>query len=276
MPLGPALVAREQRAVPERRAAAGSGVWVSNIPMAENYTYRDIAGMIDHSLVNPVLTTEELEAGIGVALAFQTATVCILPHYLPRCVELLAGSRVGPGTTVGFPHGSQTTGAKLAEAEEAIRAGAVELDMVANISRARSGDWVYLAREIRELAQAAHAGGAKLKVIFENCYLDTGTKIRLCEICAEAGADWVKTSTGFGAGGATMEDLALMRRHCPPSVGVKAAGGIRSLDALLEARALGVSRIGATRTVTMLSECRQRLGLEPIQAEAGAAPTGAY
>ncbi|MGH9534751.1 MAG: deoxyribose-phosphate aldolase, partial [Terriglobales bacterium] len=231
--------------------------------------------MIDHSLVNPVLTTLELEAGIRLALAFETATVCVMPHYLPRCVELLAGSAVGPGTTVGFPHGSQTIGAKRAEAEEALRAGAVELDMVANISRARSSDWEYLAEEIEELAQAAHGADAKLKVIFENCYLETGGKIRLCEICAAAGADWVKTSTGFGSGGATMDDLALMRRHCPARVGVKAAGGIRTFDALLEARALGVSRIGATRTAAILDECRRRLELAPIAAEAPT-PAGAY
>lgn len=238
--------------------------------MAETYTYPDIAQMIDHSLVNPTLTTEELEAGIAVALAYQTATVCIVPHYLPRCAERLRGSGVGPGTTVGFPHGSQTIAAKLAEAGEAMRAGAVELDMVANIGRARSGDWAHLTRELTALCQAAHGGGAKLKVIFENCYLDTAAKIRLCEICSQAGVDWVKTSTGFGSGGATMEDLALMRRHCPPAVGVKAAGGIRSLAALLEARALGVSRIGATRTAVMLDECRQQLGLPPIVAAAPA------
>ncbi|MGH9525379.1 MAG: deoxyribose-phosphate aldolase [Terriglobales bacterium] len=235
-----------------------------NRRMAENYTYPDIAQMIDHSLVNPTLTTEELEAGIAVALAYQTATVCIVPHYLPRCVELLRDSAVRPGTTVGFPHGSQTVAAKLAEAGEAMRAGAVELDMVANISRARGGDWAYLAREITALCRAAHDGGARLKVIFENCYLDTAAKIRLCEICGEAGVDWVKTSTGFGSGGATMEDLALMRRHCPAAVGVKAAGGIRTWAALLEARALGVSRIGATRTAAILDACRQQLGLPPI------------
>lgn len=238
--------------------------------MAEICTYQDIAQMIDHSLVNPALTPDELEAGIGVALAYQTATVCIMPHYLARCVARLRGSGVQPGTTIGFPHGSQTTNAKLAEAEEALREGAAELDMVANISRVRGGDWTYVAAEIGALAAAVHSGGAKLKVIFENCYLDAPAKIRLCQICSEAGADWVKTSTGYGSGGATMEDLALMRRHCPPAVGIKAAGGIRDLDTLLAARAIGVSRIGATRTAPMLDECRRRLGLEPVAA--GAAP----
>lgn len=238
--------------------------------MAESFTYADIAQMIDHSLVNPALTPDELEAGIGVALAHRTATVCIMPHYLRRCVALLRGSAVLPGTTIGFPHGSQTTAAKLAETQEALRDGAAELDMVANISRIRGSDWAFVAAEISALAAAAHDGGAKLKVIFENCYLDAAAKIRLCEICSAASADWVKTSTGYGSGGATMEDLALMRRHCPPPVGIKAAGGIRDLDALLAARALGVSRVGATRTAAILDECRRRLGLEPIAVPAGA------
>ena len=149
---------------------------------------------------------------------------------------------------------------------QALEDGATELDMVINISKARSGDWDYVAREIRELTEAAHAAKAKIKVIFENAYHDDASKIRLCEICAEIGVDWVKTSTGYAASGATMDDLKLMRKHSPAGIQVKAAGGIRDLDALLAVREIGVTRAGATRTATMLDDCRKRLGLSAIDA----------
>ena len=232
--------------------------------MSVDYSYSDIAKMIDHSLLNPALTVPELEAGCQLALRYDVASVCILPYYAARCAMLLAGSMVQPSTTIGFPHGGHTTAIKLAEAEQALKDGATELDMVINISQARSGQWDYVEREIRALTAAAHDAGAKIKVIFENAYLDDAAKIRLCEICGDIGVDWVKTSTGYASSGATLADLQLMRRHSPPSVQVKAAGGIRTLDALLEVRALGVSRVGATRTAEMLDECRQRLGLPAI------------
>jgi len=184
---------------------------------------------------------------------------------------LLAGSTVQPSTTIGFPHGGHTTAVKLAEVEQALQDGATELDMVINISQARSGQWDYVEREIRLLAETTHAAGAKIKVIFENAYHDDSAKIRLCEICGGIGVDWVKTSTGYAASGATLADLQLMRRHSPTSVQVKAAGGIRTLDALLEVRAIGVSRVGATRTAEMLDDCRQRLRL-PAFASAAIAP----
>ena len=241
--------------------------------MTSAYTYPDIAKMIDHSLLNPALTVPELEAGCELALRYDVASVCILPYYAARCAALLAGSTVQPSTTIGFPHGGHTTAVKLAEVEQALRDGATELDMVINISQARSGQWDYVEREIRALTQATHAAGAKIKVIFENTYHDDPAKIRLCQICGDIGVDWVKTSTGYAASGATLADLQLMRRNSPPGVQVKAAGGIRTLDALLEVRALGVSRVGATRTAEMLDDCRQRLGLpaivSPVVAPAG-------
>jgi deoxyribose-phosphate aldolase len=238
------------------------------------YSYSDIAKMIDHSLLNPALTVPELEAGCQLALQYDVASVCILPYYAARCAQILAGSNVQPSTTIGFPHGGHATAIKLAEAEQALKDGATELDTVINISQARSGRWDYVEREIRALTAAAHDAGAKIKVIFENAYHDDAAKIRLCEICGSIDVDWVKTSTGYASSGATLFDLVLMRRHSPPSVQVKAAGGIRTLDALLELRPIGVSRVGATRTAEMLDDCRQRLGLPAIAAAVSATPAG--
>ncbi len=228
--------------------------------MAVDYSYQDIAKMIDHSLLQPTLTDEELEAGCRVALEYDVASVCIKPYYLKRCVQWLHGSTVRASTTIGFPHGGHTTAMKLKEAEEALDDGGEELDAVVNIGKVLSGDWNYVQAEIVQLTRLTHEGGQKIKVIFENCYLQDQHKIRLCQICGEAGVDWVKTSTGYGSGGATHEDLRLMRKHSPPQVQVKAAGGVRTLDALLEVRALGVSRVGASRTAEMLDECRLRTG----------------
>jgi deoxyribose-phosphate aldolase len=245
----------------------------------ESYDYLDIAKMIDHSLLNPTLTTPELEQGCALALRYNVASVCIMPYALARCAELLAGSTVNASTTIGFPHGGHATAIKLAEARQALADGGQELDAVINISKARSGDWPYVRDELAVLTDTIHAGGAKIKVIFENAYLDREAKIRLCEISAEIGADWVKTSTGYAPTGATFADLELMRKHSPPRVQVKAAGGIRDLDALLAVRAIGVSRVGATRTESMLEECRKRLDLKPIsqtatQVPPATAPTG--
>jgi deoxyribose-phosphate aldolase len=233
-----------------------------------DYTYSDIAKMIDHSLLNPTMTVGDLESGCHLAVAYDVASVCIMPYYLKRCAELLKGSTVKPSTTIGFPHGGHATSIKRAEAEQAIADGCQELDMVVNISQTLSGNWDYVRRDIRAVVEAAHAAGRKVKVIFENCYLKDEQKIRLCEICGELEADWVKTSTGYGSGGATLDDLKLMRRHAPAHVQVKAAGGVRDLDAMLTVRALGVSRVGASRTKEMLDECRRRLGLPAIEATA--------
>jgi deoxyribose-phosphate aldolase len=228
------------------------------------YTYDQMAKLIDHSLLDPKLTDEGLEAGCRLARQYQVASVCIKPYFLARSVELLAGSGVEPSTTIGFPHGGHTTDIKRREAEEALDAGATELDMVVNIGKVLSGDWAFVTADIRAVVEAAHARRRIVKVIFENCYLDDGQKIRLCEVCGQVGADYVKTSTGYGQGGASIEDLRLMRKHAPAAVKVKAAGGVRSFDQLLDVWALGVSRVGASRTADMLDECRRRLGLPSL------------
>ena len=226
--------------------------------------YQTIAKMIDHSLLNPTLTDRELEEGCELAIRYDVASICIVPYYLARGAKLLAGATVKATSTVGFPHGVHTTAVKLAEVAQGLKDGAEELDAVINISKARSGDWRYVRDELKALAEAVHAGGAKIKVIFENAYLDDAAKIRLCEISAEVGADWVKTSTGYASGGATLADLELMRTHSPAHVQVKAAGGIHDLDTVLAMRAIGVSRVGTRSTAQILEELRKRLGMEAI------------
>jgi len=228
--------------------------------MTVDYTYADIAKMIDHSLLSPVLTREQLEAGCRLAVEYDVATVCILPYWLRPCAEILRGTTVRPSTTIGFPHGGHARAVKLAEARQALQDGGRELDMVVNLSAVLSEDWDYVRRDLAGVIEAAHAEGQRVKVIFENCYLGDPHKIRLCEICGELGADWVKTSTGYGSGGATLDDVRLMRKHSPPHVQVKGAGGIRDLDAQLAFRSAGATRIGASRTKEMLDECRRRLG----------------
>jgi len=225
-----------------------------------DYTYQDIAKMIDHSLLNPTLTAGELEAGCRLALEYDAASVCIMPYALKRCAELLLGSTVRASTTIGFPHGGHTTDMKRAEAERALADGGEELDLVVNISQVLSGNWDYVGQDIQAVIEVTHAAGQKVKVIFENCYLDDEQKLKLCEICSDLGANWVKTSTGYGTGGATMEDLKLMVDNTPDHVQVKAAGGVHDLDKFLEVRALGVTRIGASRTKALLDECKRRLG----------------
>lgn len=225
-----------------------------------NVLYHELAKMIDHSLLNPTITVDELEAGCRLALQYDVASVCIMPYYLRRCAEILKGSNVAASTTIGFPHGVHTMAVKVAEARQALADSGAELDMVVNISQVLSGQWAAVRNEIAAIVEIAHGEGGLVKVIFENCYLNDDQKIRLCIICGEVNADWVKTSTGYGSGGATDEDLTLMRRHTPPHVQVKAAGGVRTLDRLLEVRALGCSRAGATRTAAILDEARSRLG----------------
>jgi len=229
-----------------------------------NYTYADLAKMIDHSLLQPTMTVADLEAGCQLAVAYDCASVCILPYYLKRCAEILKGSTVVPSTTIGFPHGGHTSAMKVAEAKQALADGGRELDMVVNISQVLSGAWDYVRNDIKGVVDAAHDAGAKVKVIFENCYLKDEHKIKLCEICGELSADWVKTSTGYGTGGATLEDLTLMRKHSPAHVQVKAAGAVRDVDTLLKVRDAGATRCGASRTKDMLDDVRRRLNLEPI------------
>lgn len=239
--------------------------------MSSEYSYSDVAKMIDHSLLNPTLTWDDLEDGIALALAYDVASVCIMPYALKHCAERLRDSGVRASTTIGFPHGNHKTAVKVAEARQALTDGGEELDMVVNISKVLSGDWPYVKDDIRSVVEETHSRGQKVKVIFENAYLNTDQKIRLCEIGAAVHADWVKTSTGYAPSGATDADLILMRKHSPPYVQVKAAGGVRDLDALLRVRALGVTRCGATRTASMLDEARRRLGLSVIQVPAARA-----
>jgi deoxyribose-phosphate aldolase len=240
-----------------------------------NFTYQDVSKMIDHSLLNPTLTVADLERGIQLAIDYDVASVCILPCYLKRCAQLLAGSTVKASTTIGFPHGGHTTHIKRAEALRALEDGCEELDLVVNISAVLSGHWDYVREDIAAVIDVAHAANQKVKVIFENCYLQDEHKIKLCEICSQLRADWVKTSTGYGTGGATMEDLKLMRQHSAPHVQVKAAGGVRDLKTLLAVRALGVSRCGASRTREMLEEARTQLGLPSIQSSQNVASSPA-
>lgn len=239
-----------------------------------HYTYDDISRMIDHSLLKPTLTFVDFEAGCRMAVVYKTGSVCIQPHYLKRCAEILKGSGVKASTVIGFPHGGHTTSSKMAEAEQALADGGEELDLVCNISRVLSGDWDYVKAELKSVIELTHAAGQKVKVIFENCYLDEAQKIRLCEICTEVNADWVKTSTGYGTGGATMDDLRLMRKHSGSAVQVKAAGGVRDMDALLQCREIGVTRIGASVTQALLDECRLRLKLAPIRFDANVVTDG--
>jgi len=224
-----------------------------------DFTYADIAKMIDHSLLQPVLTDAELEEGCRLAREYDVASVCIKPYAVSMAAALLKGSAVAIGTTIGFPHGGHATPIKLAEAEQALADGARELDMVVNIGKVLSKDWRYVADDIRAVVEAAHRRQALVKVIFENCFLHDDHKERLCRICGELRADFVKTSTGYGATGATDEDLKLMRRCSPPHVKVKAAGGVRNFDRVLAVRAIGVGRVGATASKVILDECMARL-----------------
>lgn len=240
------------------------------------YTYEELAKTIDHSLLHPTLTDKELEGGCRLAAKYGVAAVCIKPYFVKRAVELLQGSGVIVGCVIGFPHGSSCTESKRYETELACRDGATEIDMVINIGKALSGDWDYVERDVAAVCDEAHRHGAKVKVIFENDYLEKGGaglsdddfKRKLCQLCERVGADWVKTSTGYGFvkqpdgkydyRGATDHDLALMRASCSPKVQVKAAGGVRDLDGLIRVRDLGVSRCGATATSAMLDEYRRR------------------
>jgi deoxyribose-phosphate aldolase len=224
----------------------------------DRLTYEDVAKTIDHSLLRPELDDEFIQDGCELAARYKVASVCVRPADVGRAAELLAGTEVAVGTVIGFPHGGTTTEVKLFEAEQAMRAGATELDMVINIGALRSGRDSYVKDEIAAIVATAHRGGAIVKVILENAYLNDDQKVRGCRLAEAAGTDFVKTSTGFAPTGATQEDLALMRRSVSTHVGVKAAGGVRTLDGLLAVMTLGVTRIGATQTAAILDEFRSR------------------
>jgi len=230
-----------------------------------NLTERDIAKTIDHSLLRPELDDAFVADGCRLAAKYDVASVCVRPADVVRAAAILDGTDVAVGTTVGFPHGNHLTAVKVFEAERALAQGATELDMVIQIGALKSGRDRDVEDDVRAVVEIAHASGAIVKVIFENAYLTDDEKIRACRLTEAAGGDFVKTSTGFAPSGATHDDLRLMRAHTSPHIGVKAAGGVRTLDALLAVMALGVTRIGATATETIIQDFRAR--------QAGEAPT---
>ncbi len=225
-----------------------------------NLTYELIARRIDHSLLAPTMTVAELEAGCRLAADYGVASVCIKPFAVALAAKILEGNGVGVGTTVGFPHGGHASHIKVLESVRAIEDGATELDMVVNIGLVLGGRWDAVREDVAGVTEAAHRGGAIVKVIFEVCYLTDEQKERLCAICGEVGADYVKTSTGYGTGGATRDDILLMRRSSLARVKVKAAGGIRDLETTIDYVKLGCDRIGLSKTAEILDALRDRLG----------------
>jgi deoxyribose-phosphate aldolase len=244
------------------------------------YTYEELAKMIDHSLLHPTMTDRDLDEGCKIAAKYGVASVCIKPYAVKRAAELLRGTGVLVGAVIGFPHGNSATESKRYETQLACADGAAEIDMVINIGKAMGGDFDYVERDIRAVCDEAHRHGAKVKVIFENDYLTNGGaglsgddfKRKLCQISERAGADWVKTSSGYGFvkqpddsynyKGATEHDLTLMRASVSAKVQVKAAGGVRDLDGLIRVRDLGATRCGATATAAMMDEYRRREAAE--------------
>ena len=233
----------------------------------DDLTERDIAKTIDHSLLRPELDDAFVEDGCRLAARYHVASVCVRPADVRRAKAILAGTDVAVGTTIGFPHGNHATEIKVHEAERALADGATELDMVIQIGALKSGRDADVEADIRAVVDVAHAAGAIVKVIFENAYLTDDEKVRACRLATAAGGDFVKTSTGFAPSGATHDDLRLMRANTPAHIGVKAAGGVRTLDALIDVMDLGVTRIGATATETIILDFRSR--------KAGSAPAAA-
>jgi len=232
---------------------------MSSSPTVNDVSYEQVAKTIDHSLLRPELTLADVREGCELAARYDVASVCVRPADVSVAAEILNPSSVAVGTVVGFPHGANTTAVKVNEAERALADGAIELDMVINIGWLRSGEDDHVGEDIHEVVEAA-GEGTIVKVILENAYLNEDEKIRGCRLAEAAGAHYVKTSTGFAPGGATIEDLKLMRATVSPAVKVKAAGGVRTLDALLEVMAIGVDRIGATQTAPILDDYRSRTG----------------
>ncbi|MEV6707218.1 deoxyribose-phosphate aldolase [Micromonospora wenchangensis] len=230
---------------------------MSSAPTPANVSVDRVAKMIDHSLLRPELTVTEVGAGCELALRYDVASVCVKPADVPFAASVLAGSDVMVGTVVGFPHGSSTSRIKAAETAAALSDGAREIDMVINIGWLRQCRDDDVLADIEAVVREA-TDVARVKVILENAYLDTDEKVRGCLLAVQAGADFVKTSTGFAPGGATLDDLRLMRATVPPGVGVKAAGGVRTLDLLLEMAEIGVTRFGATATADILDDLRAR------------------
>jgi deoxyribose-phosphate aldolase len=223
-----------------------------------SFTAKDIAKMIDHSLLRPELTEDEVRNGCKLAAEYDVATVCVKPCDVNAANEVLKGTDVLVTTVIGFPHGSNLTEVKVFEAKLAIQQGCKELDMVLNIGRLRSRQFDYVQADVKAVCDIAHASGVIVKVILENAYLDDELKKIACELCEKAGADFVKTSTGFAPSGATVEDLKLMRAAVSSKVRVKAAGGVRTLGGAVAVREVGGVRFGATATKAIVDEARQR------------------
>jgi deoxyribose-phosphate aldolase len=242
----------------------------------DQLSYRDVAKTIDHSLLRPELDDAFVLDGCRLAAEYDVASVCVRPADVVRAAAALAGTDVAVGTTIGFPHGNHLTETKVFEARRALTDGATELDMVIQIGALKSGRDSDVRADIVAVVEVAHHAGAIVKVIFENAYLTDDEKIRACHLTEQAGGDFVKTSTGFAPSGATHDDLRLMRANTAPHIGVKAAGGVRTLDALLEVIALGVTRVGATATATMLDDFRARKAGGDVVASAPASGEGSY
>jgi deoxyribose-phosphate aldolase len=224
----------------------------------EKVTAKQIAKMIDHSLLRPDMTRQEVEDGCRLAMEYECATVCVKPCDVEVAMKILRGTDVLVTTVVGFPHGSNLTQVKVLEAELAINQGCKEIDMVLNYGRLKSGDPDLVKEDVRRVCEYAHSKGVIVKVIFENANLTDDEKISACKICEEAGADFIKTSTGYASSGATIHDLVLMRKNCSDKVRIKAAGGVRTLDAALMVRAVGTERFGATATKAIVNEAKTR------------------
>jgi len=245
-----------------------------------NLAAKDVAKMIDHSLLNPAMTEEDIVEGCGVARKYDVASVCVKPSFLGATKKALEGSDVLLTTVIGFPHGSNATEVKVFEAEAALAIGCQELDMVLDVGKLLGGDYGYVERDIAAVAEVTHKAGAVLKVILENAYLTNELIVKACEISESVGADFVKTSTGYASSGATVPDLRLMRASVSAKVRVKAAGGIRTLDAALAARAAGAVRVGATSTAKIMEEAiaREAAGTlcEPEDTDAGGIANEGY
>ena len=240
-------------------------------------TPHDIAKMLDHSTLQPFLTEEDIRKGCELALKYDCASVCARPCDVPILAEMLKGSDVKVCTVIGFPHGSHETAIKVAEAKLALEEGCQELDMVLNIGKMIHGDHDYVKNEIKQIADLAHANGAIVKVILETCYLTDEQKKTACRLSEEAGADFVKTSTGYGSKGCTIDDLKLMRAAVSPTVRVKGSGGIRDLDTVLSARAVGASRCGVSATAKIMEEAEARYAEgKLVEAEAIKEMEGGY
>ena len=228
-------------------------------------TPHDIAKMLDHSTLQPFLTDEDIRKGCELALRYDTASVCARPCDMPLVASLLRGSDVKVCTVIGFPHGTHRTAIKVAEAKQALADGCTELDMVINSGKLLGGDEDYVRDEIRQIVQVAHEAGALVKVILETCYLTDAQKVTACHLSEEAGADFVKTSTGYGTKGCTIQDLQLMRRSVSERVQVKGSGGIRDLDTVLSARAVGATRCGVSATAAIMAEAEKRYAEGTLQ-----------